>query len=88
MTIFDEERPMVKSMMTYWNALNPEKSQQWKPILGLEGVAEEITLTTDIVSHYKAINNCPSGRCVSRACSTQGVSLKAALRSPGFLAAI
>jgi hypothetical protein len=38
---------MAKSTMTYWNALKPENSQQWQPILGLEGAAEEITLSID-----------------------------------------
>jgi hypothetical protein len=30
-----------------WNALKPENSQQWQPIQGLEGAAEEITLSLD-----------------------------------------
>jgi hypothetical protein len=38
---------MAKSTMTYWNALKPENSQQWQPIQGLEGAAEEITLSLD-----------------------------------------
>ncbi len=36
--------------MTYWNALAPENRQQWQPIVGLEGVAEEITLSLDPAS--------------------------------------
>jgi ChrR Cupin-like domain len=38
---------MTKSTMTYWNALKPENSQQWQPILGLEGALEELTLSID-----------------------------------------
>ena len=38
---------MSKSIATYWNPLNLNNSHQWKPILGLEGMAEELTLSID-----------------------------------------
>lgn len=38
---------MTKSTINYWNALNPDNSQHWQPVLGLEGVAEAITLSLD-----------------------------------------
>jgi hypothetical protein len=41
---------MAKSTITYWNALNPEHRHQWQAIPGLEGMAEEITLSIDAQS--------------------------------------
>ncbi len=38
---------MTKSTTTYWNPLIPEHRTQWTPIKGLEGMAEEITLSLD-----------------------------------------
>lgn len=38
---------MPKTTTTYWNPLNPESSLQWKPIEGLQGMAEELTLSVD-----------------------------------------
>ena len=38
---------MAKSTVTYWNALRPEHRSQWTPIPGLEGMAEELTLSID-----------------------------------------
>ena len=38
---------MPKSTMTYWNALLPESASQWTAVAGLEGVAEELTLSHD-----------------------------------------
>jgi hypothetical protein len=38
---------MAKSTITYWNPLNPEHHHQWQSIPGLEGVAEELTLSFD-----------------------------------------
>lgn len=38
---------MTKSTATYWNTLAPENAQQWQAISGLEGVAEEVTLSMD-----------------------------------------
>ena len=38
---------MAKSTVTYWNALRPENQSQWTPIPGLEGMAEELTLSID-----------------------------------------
>jgi len=41
---------MPKSTITYWNALNPEHAGQWQPIQGLDGMAEELTLSIDPVT--------------------------------------
>jgi ChrR Cupin-like domain len=41
---------MPKSTTTYLNALGPEYRSQWKPVEGLEEVAEELTLSIDAVS--------------------------------------
>ena len=41
---------MTKSTTTYWNALSPEHGKRWIPIKGLEGMAEELTLSIDSVS--------------------------------------
>jgi ChrR Cupin-like domain len=38
---------MAKSLATYWNALAPENKERWTPIRGLEGMAEELTLSID-----------------------------------------
>jgi len=36
-----------KSCTTYWNPLSPESRGRWRPVAGLEGMAEEITLAVD-----------------------------------------
>jgi hypothetical protein len=41
---------VAKSTTTYWNPLSPENQDRWTPIQGLEGVAEELTLSLDPVS--------------------------------------
>ncbi|HWS12566.1 MAG TPA: cupin domain-containing protein [Rhodocyclaceae bacterium] len=33
--------------MTYWNALKPDNREMWKPVDGLEEMAEELTLSID-----------------------------------------
>lgn len=38
---------MAKSTMMYWNALAPENRRRWTPVQGLDGMAEEITLSID-----------------------------------------
>ena len=38
---------MAKSLATYSNPLAPENQGRWTPIRGLEGVAEELTLSID-----------------------------------------
>ena len=38
---------MAKSLATYWNSLAPESKERWTPIRGLEGMAEELTLSID-----------------------------------------
>lgn len=39
---------MTKSTLQYFNALHPESGAQWTPVAGLEGMAEELTLSIDI----------------------------------------
>jgi hypothetical protein len=41
---------MAKSTTTYWNALAPDSRSRWSPVRGLEGVAEELTLSIDAAS--------------------------------------
>jgi hypothetical protein len=38
---------MSKSRATYWNPLSPSQAGRWQPVKGLEGMAEEITLSSD-----------------------------------------
>jgi hypothetical protein len=38
---------MPKTTSTYWNTLAADSSAQWTPVKGLEGVADELTLSTD-----------------------------------------
>ena len=38
---------MTKTTSTYWNPLSPDNNSQWQPIKGLEGIAEELTLSID-----------------------------------------
>lgn len=38
---------MAKSTVQYWNTLLPENQSKWKPVKGLEGIAEELTLSID-----------------------------------------
>lgn len=38
---------MSKSNVTYWNPLNPANRGYWQPVAGLEGLAEELTLSID-----------------------------------------
>lgn len=38
---------MAKSTVTYWNSLKLENREQWAAIKGLEGMAEELTLSID-----------------------------------------
>ena len=38
---------MAKSTITYWNPLNADNQGKWQPIEGLEGIAEELTLSID-----------------------------------------
>lgn len=41
---------MSKSTTTYWNPLAPDQRTRWTPIKGLEGIAEEVTLSVDLVT--------------------------------------
>ncbi|HXV36400.1 MAG TPA: cupin domain-containing protein [Myxococcota bacterium] len=38
---------MAKTTTTYWNPLAAESSSHWSPVKGLEGMAEELTLSED-----------------------------------------
>ncbi|WP_019500283.1 cupin domain-containing protein [Pseudanabaena sp. PCC 6802] len=38
---------MAKTTATYWNPLSPANRNKWHPIQGLEGIAEELTLSID-----------------------------------------
>ncbi|MFA6312973.1 MAG: cupin domain-containing protein [Sterolibacterium sp.] len=38
---------MTKSTATYWNALGSQARERWAPVKGLEGMAEELTLSAD-----------------------------------------
>ncbi|MCG6939601.1 MAG: cupin domain-containing protein [Gammaproteobacteria bacterium] len=41
---------MTKSTITYWNPLAPRIKEEWQAIPGLEGIAEELTLSIDNVT--------------------------------------
>ena len=41
---------MSKSTTTYWNPVAPEQRARWTPIKGLEEMAEEVTLSIDLVT--------------------------------------
>jgi len=38
---------MAKTTVRYWNPLRPQSQKRWIPIQGLEGIAEELTLSVD-----------------------------------------
>jgi hypothetical protein len=38
---------MPKTTIPYWNPLAQESDQSWKPVEGMEGIAEAITLSID-----------------------------------------
>lgn len=38
---------MSKYTVTYWNPLDPGNGGHWQPVAGLEGLAEELTLSID-----------------------------------------
>ena len=38
---------MSKTTAAYWNALDPQAQDHWTPVRGLEGMAEEVTLSVD-----------------------------------------
>ncbi len=38
---------MSKSTQFYWNPLHTKNSHAWRPVEGLEGIAEEVTLSED-----------------------------------------
>jgi hypothetical protein len=37
----------MKSTTTYWNPLDVEHAREWEPVPGLEGLAEQLTLSID-----------------------------------------
>jgi len=41
---------MAKSTNTYWNPFNSNHQDKWNPVEGLEGIAEELTLSMDAES--------------------------------------
>ncbi len=41
---------MAKTLATYWNTLAVENAGRWTPIRGLEGMAEELTLSIDPIT--------------------------------------
>lgn len=41
---------MAKSTIPYWNTLAPEHRARWAAVRGLEGIAEELTLSMDEAS--------------------------------------
>jgi len=38
---------MAKTNTTYWNPLRRDNADQWQPVEGLEGMAEQLTLSLD-----------------------------------------
>lgn len=38
---------MAKTTISYWNPLEFDSKSKWQPITGLEGLAEELTLSAD-----------------------------------------
>ena len=38
---------MAKTVAGYWNPLHSDNGERWSPIEGLEGTAEELTLSSD-----------------------------------------
>lgn len=38
---------MPKTTTPYWNVLSPDSRHLWKPVQGLQGIAEELTLSID-----------------------------------------
>jgi hypothetical protein len=38
---------MAKTTVTYWNPLSLENNGQWQSVAGLEGIAQELTLSID-----------------------------------------
>jgi len=46
-TTSQERKAMAKTTTKYWNVLGPDSKHMWKPIAGLEGIAEELTLSID-----------------------------------------
>lgn len=41
---------MAKSTTTYWNALAAENQERWTPVVGLDDMAEELTLSLDALT--------------------------------------
>jgi hypothetical protein len=41
---------MSKTTTSYWNPLAPDQQNRWTPVNGLDGMAEEITLSIDPVT--------------------------------------
>ena len=53
---------MAKSTITYWNPLLAESENLWQPVKGLEGMAEELTLSIDpLTGEYTRLTRFLSG---------------------------
>ena len=58
---------MAKSTTTDWNALGAESQERWTPIAGLEGMAEELTLSMDsLTGEYTRLTRFLPGADTSR----------------------
>ncbi len=58
---------MAKSTVTYWNALRPESQERWTPVAGLDGMAEELTLSMDsLTGEYTRLTRFLPGADTSR----------------------
>lgn len=58
---------MAKSTTTYWNALAEENRGCWAPVAGLDGMAEELTLSIDsLTGEYTRLTRFLPGADTSR----------------------
>ena len=58
---------MAKSTTTYWNALGAESQGRWTPVAGLDGIAEELTLSMDaLTGEYTRLTHFLPGADTSR----------------------
>lgn len=58
---------MAKSTTTYWNALATENQERWTLVVGLDGMAEELTLSMDaLTGEYTRLTRFHPGADTSR----------------------
>lgn len=58
---------MTKSTTTYWNPLAPDQRTRWTAVKGLEGIAEEVTLSIDpLTGEYTRLTRFFAGADTSR----------------------